>query len=61
MTLKKVETKYTSRMQASEYDYLEVTQDTDKYITVKFLDTRWRTKEETIALFREAITLLEQL
>ena len=42
-------------LKASEYDFLEVEQDIEGRITCKFLDTRWRTKEETIAHIKEAI------
>ena len=53
MKIEKVETTYHMQLKASEYDFLEVVQDMEGRITVKFLDTRWRTVKETIALFEE--------
>ena len=53
MKIEKVETTYHMQLKASEYDFLEVVQDREGSITLKFLDTRWRTVKETIALFEE--------
>lgn len=61
MDIEKVETTYHAQLKASDYDTLEVVQDMDKRITVKFLDTRWRTIPETIALFQEIIAALKTL
>ena len=60
--MKKEETKYTAQLEASEYDFLEVIQSAhDNRITIKMLDTHWRTKEQTIAVLKEIITQLETL
>lgn len=56
--MEKTETHYRAELKASEYDYLEVVEDTSGRITIKFLDTRWRTKQETIALLKEMIEKL---
>lgn len=61
MKIEKKETTYWAQLNASEYDFLEVVEDMDKRITIKFLDTRWRTKEETISVFEEIIKALKSL
>lgn len=53
MKIEKIETKYSAQLKSSAYDFLEVVQDMDGRITIKFLDTRWRTVEETILLLKE--------
>ena len=53
---------YSAQLTASEYDFLEVVESTyDGRIQIKFLDTRWRSKEETIAVLKEIITHLDKL
>ena len=59
--LEKIETKYTVQLDASDYDFLEVVQDVDNNITIKFLDTRWRTIPETISMLEEIIKNLKTL
>lgn len=59
MKLQKVETKYHTQLKVSDYDFLEVVEDTEGQITIKFLDTRWRTKKETIEMLKEVIDLLK--
>ena len=61
MKIEKVETTYRVQLEASEYDYLEVVQDSDKRITIKFLDTRWRSIEETIKMLAKIIDQLKTL
>lgn len=61
MKIEKVETTYRVQLNASEYDFLEVVEDMDKRITVKFLDARWRTKEESISMFEEIVAVLKTL
>jgi len=61
MKIEKVETTYRAELNASEYDYLEVVRDESNRITVKFLDTRWRTITETVAVFQEIIDALKTL
>ena len=61
MELIKSETTYRASLKASEYDFLEVVQAVDGRITVKFLDTRWRSTEETIAVFQEIIAELKRI
>ena len=59
--IEKIETTYNIRLNASEYDFLEVVQDQSGRITIKFLDTRWRTIEETIEMLEEIIENLKKL
>lgn len=59
MKLQKYTTKYWNQLKASDYDTLEVEEDFEGRITIKFLENRWRTKEETIALLNEVIDLLK--
>ncbi len=61
MKLQKSETTYRAQLKASEYDYVEAVINEHGRMTVKFLDTRWRSKEETIAVFKEIIAALESL
>jgi hypothetical protein len=61
MKFEKSHTTYTAQLKASEYDFLKVVQDNDKRITIKFLDTRWRTIPETIAVFQKIIKELKTL
>ncbi len=61
MKIEKIETTYRAQLKASEYDYLEVIKNEDERITIKFLDTRWRTKEETISMLQEIIVALKTL
>ena len=60
--LEKMESTYRTEItSASEYDYMEVivSGTVPNHMKVSMLDGRWRTKEETIALFKEAIKILE--
>ena len=59
--MKKETTKYSAQLKASEYDFLEVEEDEEGRITCKFLDTRWRTKKETVAVLKEVIAQIETL
>lgn len=61
MEIEKVETTYRVQLNASEYDFLEVVQDEEGRITIKFLDTRWRTVEETIKMLAEISENLKTL
>lgn len=58
MKIEKIETTYHAQLKASEYDYLEVVEDMEKRIKIKFFDERWRTKEETILMLQEIIIAL---
>lgn len=61
MKLEPTEIHYTAQLNASEYDTLDVIESTeDGRITFKLLESRWRTKKETIALLKEVIALLEK-
>jgi hypothetical protein len=51
----KTETHYHIPLRASEYDYLDVVEDTQGRIKISILDTRWRTPGETVSLLREII------
>jgi len=59
--MKKTETHYHHDLSMTEYDFLDVVEDTEGRITVKFLDTRWRTKAETIAVFKEIIAQISKM
>lgn len=59
LRVEKSETHYRVELDASEYDFLEVVMAQDERITIKFLDTRWRTVEETTSMLREIIEALE--
>jgi hypothetical protein len=59
MKIPQISTKYWVQMKASGYDSLEVEEDLEGRITIKFLDSRWRTKEETIAMLEEVISLIK--
>lgn len=59
--MEKTTEKYTATLKASEYDYLEVEMDMVGFITMKFLDERWRTQEDSIALLKEMIGLIATL
>jgi len=61
MKIEKAETTYRIQLKASEYDYLEVVEDMNKRITIKFLDTRWRTVKETTKMLEEIIEQLKTL
>lgn len=61
LKIEKTETTYQMQLHASEYDFLEVVEDIDKRITIKFLDSRWRTKEKTISMLQEIIEALKSL
>jgi len=61
MKLEKQESVYRASLDVSEYDYLEVTQAGDMRITIKFLDTRWRTVPETIRMLEAIIRELKTL
>lgn len=56
----KTTTNYSIPLKASEHDYLEVEVEEGEQgrIRVKFLDQRWRTKKETVALLKEIINYL---
>ena len=58
MKIQKTTTKYWAQLKASDYDTLEVEEDLEGRITIKFLETRWRTKKETIDMLNELIDLL---
>ncbi len=58
--IEKSETHYRVGLDVSDYDFLEVIQDDlDKRITIKFLDTRWRTTKQTIKMLEEVIDVLK--
>lgn len=60
--LEKTNTLYTAKLKASEYDFLEVNMSAhDGRITIKFMDSRWRTKEETISMLKELIVQIRTL
>jgi hypothetical protein len=59
--MKLIEKHYHEELEASEYDFLDVTEDIEGRIKVSFLESRWRTKEETIALFKECIKHLSDM
>ena len=61
MKIEKIETTYHVQLEASDYDFLEVVQSEDKRITIKFLDTRWRTIPQTISILEEIIENLKTL
>lgn len=61
LQIQKAETTYRIDLDVSSYDFLEVVQALDKRITIKFLDTRWRTVEDTIELLEEIIGQLKTL
>lgn len=54
----KTTTNYNIPLKASEYDYLEIEEEASGRIRIKFLDTRWRTREETVAMLNEIIVHL---
>lgn len=51
----KTTTNYSIPLKASEYDFLEIEEETSGRIRIKFFDTRWRTKEETVEMLKEII------
>ena len=59
--IEKTETRYHMQLESSGYDFVDIVVDTAGRITVKFLDTRWRTPEETIAVFKEIIAAIVQI
>ena len=61
MKIEKTETHYQIQLKVSEYDYLKVVADTSGRITINFLDTRWRTPQETIDMLKEIIGVLAQM
>lgn len=61
LQIQKAETTYRIDLGVSSYDFLEVVQALDKRITIKFLETRWRTVEDTIELLEEIIGQLKTL
>ena len=61
MKIEKTETHYQVQLKASEYDFLEVVADMQGRITIKFLETRWRTPNETINMLKEIIGALAQM
>lgn len=61
MKIEKAETTYRASLNVSEYDYLEVVKAEDDRITIKFLDTRWRTIPETIKMLEEIVKNLKTL
>lgn len=58
--LEKTETHYHALLKASEYDFLDLIESPDGRITIKILDSRWRTKKETITLLEEIIDLIKE-
>ncbi len=52
---------YHMELDASEYDFLEVVEGENRRITIKFLDTRWRTIPETVSMLEEIIAALKTL
>lgn len=48
-------TSYRIPLNISEYDYLEVDVESETRIRINFLVTRWRDKQETIAMLKEII------
>ena len=53
---------YVANLEASEYDQLDITEDSnDGRITFKLLEDRWRTKADTIALFKEVIDIIQNM
>lgn len=61
LKLIKHETVYRVELDVSQYDYLEVTQAQDGRITIKFLEQRWRTPNETIQMLEEICSLLKNI
>ena len=61
LEMEKAETHYRVQLDASRYDYLEVIVDENEQITIKFLDTRWRTPQETIDMLEEVVAMLKTL
>lgn len=61
LKIEKAEKVYRCNLAVSDYDYLEIAQAPDNRITVKFLDTRWRTPNETKKLFLEIAETLNSL
>jgi len=61
MKIERTETHYEIQLKASEYDYLKVVADTSGRITINFLETRWRTPQETIDMLKEIIGVLAQM
>ena len=61
MKIQKVETTYHVNLNVSDYDSLEVIQATDSRITIKFLEQRWRTIDETVKMLKEVIKNLKTL
>ncbi len=61
--MNKAETKYVEQLKASDYDFLEVVRSEDGYgrITIKFMETRWRTVDETVSMLQEVIEKLKLL
>ena len=57
-SLEITERHYTAQLKASEYDTLDVIEEPNGRITFKLLESRWRTKGETIDLLREVIDLI---
>lgn len=60
MKIEKIETHYRVNLNVSEYDFLEIISNTQGRITIKFLESRWRTPKETIKLLKEIINTIEQ-
>lgn len=52
---------YWAQLKASEYDTLDVVEDREGRITIKLLESRWRTKEETINLLKEVIEIIAKM
>lgn len=62
MKIIKAETIYHAELKTSEYDFVEVTKsEEDGRIQVRFLDSRWRSINETIEMFEDLVKNLRTL
>lgn len=61
LKIEKSETHYRVQLDVSNYDFLEVVQGLDKRITIRFLDSRWRSVDETVEMLKEIIESLSSL
>ena len=59
--IEKTETHYHLQLKASEYDFLDIIEGNDGRIKISFLDSRWRSIEETTKMLKEIIDALPQL
>ena len=59
--MKKVKTEYSEQLKASEYDFLKLeVNEESKQIKIEFLDSRWRTPQETIEVLKEIIAIISE-